>query len=75
VARIGKKNAYRGLVGEPQGKRPLEKPKRRWNCNIKMDVKEIGCEGGDWIHVAQDRDKRRAVVNTLMNPWAPQNAG
>jgi hypothetical protein len=57
VARIGKKrNAYRILVGNPEGKRPLGRPRRRWMDNIKMDLRETGCDGMDWIDLAQDRD-------------------
>jgi hypothetical protein len=58
VARMGeKKNAHRILVGNPQGKRPLGRPRRRWVDNIKMDLSEIGWDGGDWIDLAQDRDQ------------------
>jgi hypothetical protein len=56
VARIGEKNAYRILVGKPEGKRPLRRPKRRWVDNIKIDHREIGWDGIDWIDLAQDRD-------------------
>jgi hypothetical protein len=53
VARRGeKRNAYRILVGKPEGKRPLGRPRRRWVYNIKMDLREIGCDGVDWIHMA-----------------------
>jgi len=48
---------YRVLVGKPEGKRPLERPRRRWENNIKMDLQEVGSEGVDWIDVAQDRDR------------------
>jgi hypothetical protein len=58
-----KSNAYRILVGEPEGKRPLARPKRRWVDNIKMDLREIGWDGMDWIDLAQDRDQWRALVN------------
>jgi hypothetical protein len=72
VARMGKKrNAYRILVGKPQRKRPLGRPRRRGVNNIKMDLREIGRDGMDWIDLAQDRDKWRALVNTVMNLWAP----
>jgi hypothetical protein len=64
VTRIGKKrNAYRLLVGKPEGKRPLGRPRRRWVDNIKMDFLEIGWGGVNWIGLAQDRDKWRALVN------------
>jgi hypothetical protein len=63
--------AYRILVGKPEGKRPLGRPRRRWVDNIKMDLREIGWDGMDWIDVAQDRDQWRALVNTVMNLWVP----
>jgi hypothetical protein len=56
------RNAYRILVGKPEGKRPLGRPKRRWGDNIKMDLTEIGCDGVDWIDLAQDRDQWRVLV-------------
>jgi hypothetical protein len=62
-----KRNAYRILVGKPVGKRPLERPRRRWLCNIKVDVREIGWSSMDSIGLTQDRDKSRALVNTVMN--------
>jgi hypothetical protein len=62
-----KKNAYRLLVGKPEGKRPLGRPRRRWVDNIKMDLFEI--PGVDWIGLAQDGDKWRALVNAVMNLW------
>jgi hypothetical protein len=72
VARIGeKRNAYRILVGKPEGKRPLGKPRRRWVDNIKLDLREIGWDGMDSIDLAQDRDQWRALVNTVMNLWVP----
>jgi len=62
VARIGEGRClYRILVGKPEGKRLLGRPRRRWEDNIKMDLREVGCEGMDWIELAQDRDK---VVGT-----------
>jgi hypothetical protein len=64
-------NAYRILVGMPEGKYPLGRPKRRWVDNIKMDLKEIGWDGMDWIDVAQERDQWRAIVNTVMNLQVP----
>jgi hypothetical protein len=66
-----KRNAYRILVGKPGGKRPLGRPRRRWVDNIKMDPREIGLDGMDWIDLAQDRDQRRALVNTVMNLRVP----
>jgi hypothetical protein len=68
IARNGeKRNAYRILVGKPEGKSPLERPRRRWLDNIKMDLREIGWDGIDWIDLAQDRNQWRALVNTVMN--------
>jgi hypothetical protein len=62
-----KRNAYRILVGEPESKIPLGRLRRRWVDNIKMDLREIEWDVNDWINLAQDRDQRRALVNTLMN--------
>jgi hypothetical protein len=65
VARMGaKRNAYRILVGKPEGKRPLGRPRRRWENDIKMYLREIGWGVMDWIHLAQDRDYWRAIVHT-----------
>jgi hypothetical protein len=64
-------NAYRILVGEPEGKRPLGRPRRRWVDNIKIDLRETGWDGVDWIDQAQDRDQRRALVSTVMNLRVP----
>jgi hypothetical protein len=67
VARIGEvRNVYRVLVGKPEGKRPLGRPRRRWEDGIKMDLGRLA-GGVEWIHLAQDRDRRRAVVNAVMN--------
>jgi hypothetical protein len=55
------------LVGKPEGKRPLEKPKRRWEDNTEMDLQELGCGGVDWIELAQDRDRWRALANAVLN--------
>jgi hypothetical protein len=72
VARMGaRRNAYRILVGKPEGKRPLGRPRRRWVDNIKRDLIEIGWDGMDWIDMAQDRDHWRALVNTVMNLRVP----
>jgi hypothetical protein len=72
VARMGlKKNAYRILVERPEGKRPLGRPRRRLVDNIKMNLREIGWYGMDWIDLAQDRDRWRALVNTAMNLRVP----
>ena len=67
VARVGdSKGLYRVLVGKPEGKRPLGRPRRRWEENIKKDLQEVGCGGIDWIEVAQDRDRWRALVTAVM---------
>jgi hypothetical protein len=72
VARIGEiRNVYRLLVGMPEGKRPLGRPRRRWIDNIKMDLLEIGLFGVDWTGLAQDRYRWRALVNAVMNPRVP----
>jgi hypothetical protein len=63
------RNAYRILVGMPEGKRPLGRPRHRWVDNIKMDLREIGWVDMNWIDLAQNRDQWRALVNTLMNLW------
>jgi hypothetical protein len=55
------------LVGKPEGKRPLGRPRRRWEDNIKMDLQEVGRGFGDWMELAQDRDRWRAIVSTVMN--------
>jgi hypothetical protein len=62
-----KRNMYRLLVGKPEGKRPLGRPRRRWIDNIKMDFSEIGVSVVDWIGLAQDRYRWRALVNSVMN--------
>jgi hypothetical protein len=72
VARMWeKRNAYRILVGKPQGKRPLGRPRCRWVNNIKIDLREIGWDGIDWIDLAQDRVQWTALVNTVTNLWVP----
>jgi hypothetical protein len=68
VAQMGEKwNAYRILVGQPEGKRPLKRPRRMWVDNIKMDLREIGWDGMDCIDLTEDGDQWRAVVNTVLN--------
>jgi hypothetical protein len=66
-----KRNVYRILVGNPEEKRPLGRPRRRWLDNIKMDLREIGWDGMNWIDLSQDRDQRRALVNAVMNLRVP----
>jgi hypothetical protein len=66
-----KRNAYRILVGKPEGKRPLERPRHRWVDNIKMDLRETEWDGVDWIDRAQDREQWRALVNTILNLRVP----
>jgi hypothetical protein len=66
-----KRNTYSILVGQPEGKRPLGKPRRRWVDNIKMDLIEIGWDDLDWIDLAQDRNQWKALVNTVMNLQVP----
>jgi hypothetical protein len=65
------RNAYRLLVGMLEGKRPLERPRRRWINNIRMDREEVGRGDVDWIGLAQDRDRWRALVNAVMNLRVP----
>jgi hypothetical protein len=62
-----RRNSYRILVGKPEGKIPLGRPRRRWLDNIKTDLREIGWDGMDWIDLAENRDQWRALVNTVMN--------
>jgi hypothetical protein len=72
VGRMGEtRNAYRILVGKPEGKRPPGRPRRRWVDNIKMDLREIGWAGVDWIELVHDRGQWRALVNTVMNLRVP----
>jgi hypothetical protein len=72
VVRTGEvRGANNILVGRPEGRRPLGKPRRRWEDNIEMDLREIGFGDVDWIHLNRDRDKWRAVVNTVMNLRVP----
>ena len=72
VAHMGeRRGVYRVLVGKPEGKRPLGRPKHRWEDNIKMDLQEVGSGGMYWIELAQDRDRWRALVNAVMNLQVP----
>ena len=66
-----KMRVYRALVGKPEGKRPMVRPRRRWVDNIRMDLQEVGCGYMDWIGLAQDRDRRRTLVNAVMNLRVP----
>jgi hypothetical protein len=67
IRRMGeKRNAYRILVGKPNGKRPLGRPRRRWVDNLKMDLREMGWYGINWIDLVQDRDQWLALVNTVI---------
>jgi hypothetical protein len=76
VARMGeKRNAYRLLMGKPEGKRPLGWPRRRWVDNIRMDLGEVGWGYVDWIGLAKDKNRWRAVVNSVLNFRVPWNAG
>jgi hypothetical protein len=61
------RSVYRVLVGKPEGKRTLGRPRRRWEDNIKLDLQEVGCGGMDWIELAQDRNRWRTLVNAVMN--------
>jgi len=76
AARMGeRRGVYRILMWKPEGKRSLGRPTRRWEDNIKMDVQKVGCEGMQWIELAQDRDGWRALVNAVMNLRVPNNVG
>jgi hypothetical protein len=65
------RGVYRIFVGRPEGKRPLGRPRHRWEVNIKMGLREIGIDGANWIPLAQDRVQWRAFVNTVMNRQVP----
>jgi hypothetical protein len=71
VARMGERNAYRIFVDKPEGRKPLERLRRRWVDNIKMDLREIGWDDMDWINLAQNRDQWRGLLNTVMNVLVP----
>jgi len=70
-----RRGVYRVLVGKPEGKRPLGRSRHIWEDNINMDLQEVGCGGMDRIDLAQGRDRRWALVNAVMNPGVPYNAG
>jgi hypothetical protein len=65
------RGVYRVLVRKPEGKRPLWRPRHRWEDNIKMNLQEVGCGGMDWIELTQDRERWRALVNAVMNLRVP----
>ena len=67
IERMGERSVYRVLVGKPEGKRPLGRPRLRWEDNIKLNHQDVGCGGMDWIELVQDRDRWRALVNVAMN--------
>ena len=76
VARMGQwRGVYRVLVGKPEGKRPLGRPRHRWEDNIKMDLQEVGGSCGDWMELVQDRDSWRTIVSTVMNLRVPKMWG
>ena len=62
---------YRVLVGKLEGRRPLGRPRHRWEDNIRMDLREVGCGFVDWMELAQDRDRRRALVSAVLNLRVP----
>jgi hypothetical protein len=66
VACMGEGGIYRVLVGKPEGKRPLGRPRHRWEDNIKIDLQDVGCGSMDWIDLAQDRDRWRVLVNVVV---------
>jgi hypothetical protein len=70
-----RRGVYRVLVGKPEGKRPLGRPRRRWENNIKMDLKDVGCGGMAWVEMVRDRDRWRALVNAVMNLRGPLKCG
>ena len=76
VARMGEgRGVHRVLVGKPEGKRPLGRLRRRWDYNIKIDLQEVGGSCGDWMELAQDRDRWRALVGTVRNLRVPKMRG
>jgi hypothetical protein len=77
VARTGEgRGVYRFMVGKPEGKRPLGRPRRRWEDNMKIDLQEVGCAGcGNWMELAQDRERWLALVGTVRNLRVPKMQG
>ena len=65
------RGVHKVLVGKPEGQRPLGRPRRKWEGKNKMDLEEVGRDGGDWMELAQDKDRWRALVSTVMNFWVP----
>ena len=64
-------NCIQSVSGKPEGKRPLARPRCRWEDNIKMDLREVGCDSGDWIALAEDRDQWQAYIRAVMNLRVP----
>ena len=76
MARMGEgRGVQRVLVGKPEGKRPLGRPRHRWEDNIRMDLQEVGGTCGNWMELAEDRDRWRALVSTVRNLWVPKMRG
>ena len=76
MARLGDgRGVHRVLIGKAEGKRPLGRPRRRWENNIRMDLQEVGWSCGDWMELAQDRDRWRALVSTVRNLRGPKMRG
>ena len=75
VRMVEGRGVHRVLVGKPEGKRPLGRPRRRWEDNIKMDLQEVGGGCGDWVELAQDRDRWQALVNMVRNLRVPKMRG
>ena len=76
MARMGEgRGVHKVLVRKPEGKRPLGRPKHRWEDNIKMDLQEVGGDCGDWMELAQDRDRWRTLVSMVMNLRVPKMRG
>ena len=76
MARVGEgRGVHRVLVGKPEGKRPLGRPRHRWEDNTKMDLQEVGRDCGDWMELAQHRDRWRSLVNTVINLRVPKMRG
>ena len=72
MGRMGEgRGVHRVLVGKPEGKKSLGRPRRRWEDNITMDIQEVECWGMEWIQLAQDRDRWRALMNAVINHWVP----